>query len=150
MTAADSPQTLTDDLRALADTLFPHAEWDYLDAEVMAAVVLSSNWLAAHVAEQVRAHLAPLSALADEHDECAALLDAASDEIERSRAGLALHEPVRMYPELRFAPWCGECSQGFTAGGDDPPSQRRVSWPCPTAKAAGMVDPLAATLGSAS
>jgi hypothetical protein len=55
----------------------------------------------------------------------------------------ALHAPVRMYPEARFAPWCAECSQGFTAGGDDPPSQRRVSWPCATAKAADLVDPLA-------
>lgn len=55
----------------------------------------------------------------------------------------ALHAPVRIHPEARFAPWCGECSQGFTALGEDQPSSpRRVAWPCKTATALGMTDPL--------
>lgn len=58
-------------------------------------------------------------------------------------AAAKLHAPKRLSPEYRFAPWCEECSQGFTAGGDDPPSLRRVRWPCPTATALGLIDPLA-------
>jgi hypothetical protein len=54
----------------------------------------------------------------------------------------ALHSPHRHYPEWRFRPICLECSQGFTAGGDDPPSERVVHWPCKTAQALGLKDPL--------
>lgn len=58
-----------------------------------------------------------------------------------------LHKPVRLHPEFRFQPWCGECSQGFyPPGGDDGGvTKRRVRWPCATALALEMVDPLADT-----
>jgi hypothetical protein len=54
-----------------------------------------------------------------------------------------LHAPQRLHPEFRFAPWCGECSTGIRTFGDDGPSDHIVYWPCATAKALGMVDPLA-------
>lgn len=63
----------------------------------------------------------------------------------RLAAAARLHAPKRLGPEFRFQPWCEECSQGFTAGGDDPPTERRVWWPCPTAEALELVDPLAPT-----
>lgn len=62
---------------------------------------------------------------------------------ERWALALMLHAPRRLYQEFRFKPWCEECSQGFTAGGDDgPPTERRVYWPCRTARLAGLTDPL--------
>lgn len=56
----------------------------------------------------------------------------------------ALHAPIRMHPEFRFQPWCAECSQGFHApdGDGGGPSERRVTWPCRTAKVLGLIDPL--------
>jgi hypothetical protein len=54
-----------------------------------------------------------------------------------------LHAPVRMHPEFRFKPWCGHCSTGIVTHSDDGSFTHRVYWPCATATALGMTDPLA-------
>lgn len=51
---------------------------------------------------------------------------------ERIAAVLALHAPKRLYPEPRFAPWCGHCSTGQVSHYDDGSFTHQVDWPCPT------------------
>ncbi|MCU1679230.1 MAG: hypothetical protein JWM93_3988 [Frankiales bacterium] len=78
-----------------------------------------------------------------DHLRAAGLLGEDAGLRERIEAARALHAPVRLYPEFRFAPWCGECSTGIRTFSDDGAFDHRVLWPCDTAKALGMTDPLA-------
>jgi hypothetical protein len=57
-------------------------------------------------------------------------------------AAEALHAPKRLHPEFRLRPWCEECSTGERTFHDDGVFTHRVYWPCRTAQALGMVDPL--------
>jgi len=61
---------------------------------------------------------------------------------DKTAAAEALHAPKRLHPEFRFRPWCEECSTGERTFHDDGVFTHRVYWPCRTAQALGMVDPL--------
>jgi hypothetical protein len=79
--------------------------------------------------------------------EAEAILAAAVPYIERAirdkiAAAEALHAPKRLHPEFRLRPWCEECSTGERTFHDDGVFTHRVYWPCRTAQALGMVDPL--------
>jgi len=80
-------------------------------------------------------------------DHARAALAAALPFLERATrdkiaAAGALHAPKRLHPEFRFRPWCDECSTGDRSFGDDGAFTHRVYWPCKTAQALGMIDPL--------